>query len=202
MHPILVLYYSRHGSTKRLADAIAQGISSQNVPVIVRTVKSINDPSETDAQVSSEASSAVPEVTLRELEQCSALALGSPTRFGNMAAPVKHFLDSTSSQWLKGALIDKPACVFTSSSSMHGGQESTLLSMMLPLIHHGMIICGLPYSEPELHNTVMGGSPYGVTHVAHHSLSAPECLSADEKALCFAQGKRLAVFAKKLGDNH
>ena len=202
MQPILVLYYSRHGSTKRLADAIAQGISSQNVPVIVRTVKSINDPSETDAQVSSEASSAVPEVTLRELEQCSALALGSPTRFGNMAAPVKHFLDSTSSQWLKGALIDKPACVFTSSSSMHGGQESTLLSMMLPLIHHGMIICGLPYSEPELHNTVMGGSPYGVTHVAHHSLSAPECLSADEKALCFAQGKRLAVFAKKLGDNH
>ncbi len=195
MQPVLVLYYSRNGSTKRLADAIAQGVSSLGVPVIVRTVKSISDAAN-DA-----ASSAVPEVSLQELEQCSALALGSPTRFGNMAAPVKHFLDSTSSQWLKGALIDKPACVFTSSSSMHGGQESTLLSMMVPLIHHGMVICGLPYSEPALHNTTMGGSPYGVTHVAHHSLSAPEQLSADEKALSIAQGKRLAMFAKKLADN-
>ncbi len=198
MQPVLVLYYSRHGSTKRLADAIAQGVSSLDVPVIVRTVKSISD-TRGDTETK-DASSAVPEVTLQELEQCSALALGSPTRFGNMAAPVKHFLDSTSSQWLKGALIDKPACVFTSSSSMHGGQESTLLSMMVPLIHHGMVICGLPYSEPELHNTTMGGSPYGVTHVAHHSLKAPEQLSADEKALCIAQGKRLAMFAKKLTD--
>ncbi|MHC6648178.1 NAD(P)H:quinone oxidoreductase [Alteromonas sp. HB246098] len=201
MQPVLVLYYSRHGSTKRLADAIAQGISSQNVPVIVRKVKSINELSSTSEDVSDVASSTVPEVTIQELEQCSALALGSPTRFGNMAAPVKHFLDSTSSQWLKGALIDKPACVFTSSSSMHGGQESTLLSMMIPLIHHGMVICGIPYSEPELHNTTMGGSPYGVTHVAHHSLSAPQQLSADEKALCFAQGKRLATFAKRLANN-
>ena len=198
MQPVLVLYYSRHGSTKRLADAIAQGVSSLDVHVIVRTVKSISD-TRGDTETK-DASSAVPEVTLQELEQCSALALGSPTRFGNMAAPVKHFLDSTSSQWLKGALIDKPACVFTSSSSMHGGQESTLLSMMVPLIHHGMVICGLPYSEPELHNTTMGGSPYGVTHVAHHSLNAPEQLSADEKALCIAQGKRLAMFAKKLTD--
>jgi len=198
VQPVLVLYYSRHGSTKRLADAIAQGVSSLDVPVIVRTVKSISD-TRGDTETK-DASSAVPEVTLQELEQCSALALGSPTRFGNMAAPVKHFLDSTSSQWLKGALIDKPACVFTSSSSMHGGQESTLLSMMVPLIHHGMVICGLPYSEPELHNTTMGGSPYGVTHVAHHSLKAPEQLSADEKALCIAQGKRLAMFAKKLTD--
>jgi|TARA_Y100000994_G_scaffold249492_1_gene261505 NAD(P)H dehydrogenase (quinone) len=199
VQPVLVLYYSRHGSTKRLADAIAQGVSSLDVPVIVRTVKSISD-TRGDTETK-DASSAVPEVTLQELEQCSALALGSPTRFGNMAAPVKHFLDSTSSQWLKGALIDKPACVFTSSSSMHGGQESTLLSMMVPLIHHGMVICGLPYSEPELHNTTMGGSPYGVTHVAHHSLNAPEQLSADEKALCIAQGKRLAMFAKKLTDH-
>lgn len=201
MPPVLVLYYSRHGSTKRLADAIAQGIASQDVPVIVRTVKSINEPSSNLVEASNEISSAVPEVTLQELEKCSALALGSPTRFGNMAAPVKHFLDSTSSQWLKGALIDKPACVFTSSSSMHGGQESTLLSMMVPLIHHGMVICGLPYSEPELHNTTMGGSPYGVTHVAHHSLSTPEQLSTDEKALCFAQGKRLATFAKRLSQS-
>ena len=137
-------------------------------------------------------------VTAQELEQCSGLALGSPTRFGNMAASVKHFLDSTSSQWLKGALINKPACVFTSSSSMHGGQESTLLSMMLPLMHHGMVICGLPYSEPELHNTMTGGSPYGVTHVAHHSHASPEQLSDDERALCFAQGKRLARLAEKL----
>ncbi|MDY6978168.1 MAG: NAD(P)H:quinone oxidoreductase [Pseudomonadota bacterium] len=200
MQPVLVLYYSRHGSTKRLADAIAQGVSSQNVPVIVRTVKNIDDSGKITGNASQDASSTVPVVTLKELEQCSALALGSPTRFGNMAAPVKHLLDSTSSQWLKGTLIDKPACVFTSSSSMHGGQESTLLSMMIPLIHHGMVICGLPYSEPELHNTTMGGSPYGVTHVAHHSLSAPEQLSEDEKALCIAQGKRLATFAKKLAD--
>ena len=196
MQPVLVLYYSRHGSTKRLADAIAQGVSSQNVPVIVRTVKSI---SETDGEASPDnASAEVPVVTAQELEQCSGLALGSPTRFGNMAASVKHFLDSTSSQWLKGVLINKPACVFTSSSSMHGGQESTLLSMMLPLMHHGMIICGLPYSEPELHNTMTGGSPYGVTHVAHHSHASPEQLSDDERALCFAQGKRLATLAEKL----
>lgn len=197
MRPILVLYYSRHGSTKRLADAIAQGIASQDTPVIVRTVKSINEVKE-GRDASEEACDNVPEVTLQELEQCSGLALGSPTRFGNMAAPVKHFLDSTSSQWLKGSLINKPACVFTSSSSMHGGQESTLLSMMIPLMHHGMVICGLPYSEPELHNTTTGGTPYGVTHVAHSGNDTPDRLSADEKALCFAQGKRLAILAKKL----
>ena len=191
MSPVLVLYYSRNGSTKRLADAIAQGVSALDVPVIVRTVPSLN-PSEDDDR------SPVAKVTLQELEQCSALALGSPTRFGNMAAPMKHFLDSTSSLWLKGALIDKPACVFTSSSSMHGGQESTLLSMMLPLIHHGMVVCGLPYSEPELHSTTTGGSPYGVSHVAHHDLANPQQLSDDEKALCMAQGKRLARFAKVL----
>ena len=196
MHPILVLYYSRHGSTKRLADAIAQGVSSKNMPVIVRTVKRIHDAQ--DEETEANASDMVPEVTLQELEQCSGLALGSPTRFGNMAAPVKHFLDSTSSQWLKGSLINKPACVFTSSSSMHGGQESTLLSMMIPLMHHGMVICGLPYSEPELHSTTTGGSPYGATHVAHSGQKTPERLSADEKALCLAQGKRLAMLAKKL----
>jgi len=200
VRPILVLYYSRHGSTKRLADAIAQGIASQDTPVIVRTIKSINDVKE-GRDASEEACDNVPEVTLQELEQCSGLALGSPTRFGNMAAPVKHFLDSTSSQWLKGSLINKPACVFTSSSSMHGGQESTLLSMMIPLMHHGMVICGLPYSEPELHNTTTGGTPYGVTHVAHSGNATPDRLSADEKALCFAQGKRLAILAKKLEYN-
>ncbi len=191
MAPVLVLYYSRHGSTKRLADAIAQGVNALNVPVMLRTVAEVDDSERRENEN-------VPVVSYEDLEQCSALALGSPTRFGNMAAPLKHFFDSTSNLWIKGALINKPACVFTSSSSMHGGQESTLLSMMLPLIHHGMLICGLPYSEPALHNTQTGGSPYGVTHVAHHSFSTPTQLSDDEKTLCIAQGKRLAQFALKL----
>lgn len=195
MNPVLIVYYSRNGSTKRLADAIAQGVSREDVPVIVRTVPTVSSAEETDSHA---APDDAPFVTHKDLEQCSALALGSPTRFGNMAAPMKHFLDSTSNLWLKGVLIDKPGCVFTSSSSMHGGQESTLLSMMLPLLHHGMVYCGLPYSEPELHNTTTGGSPYGVTHVAHHDMSAPNTLSDDEKALCIAQGKRLAQLAKKL----
>lgn len=194
MSPVLILYYSRHGSTKRLADAIAQGVSMENVPVILRTVASLN--TEDDGEAAHNA--LAPVISIQELEQCSALALGSPTRFGNMAAPMKHFLDSTSNLWLKGSLIDKPACVFTSSSSMHGGQESTLLSMMLPLLHHGMMLCGLPYSEPELHNTITGGSPYGVTHVANHNLAHTNQLSPDEKALCIAQGKRLAKFARQL----
>jgi len=193
MAPVLVLYYSRYGSTKRLADAIAQGVMAEGAEVIVRTVKSLSD--ESDQQTHN----AAPIVTIKELEQCSALALGSPTRFGNMAAPVKHFLDNTSAQWLKGSLINKPACVFTSTSSMHGGQESTLLSMMLPLYHHGMILCGLPYSEPSLHNTTTGGSPYGVTHVAINNTTQ---LSNDEKALCIAQGKRLAQLAKVLSSSH
>ena len=193
MHPILVLYYSRHGSTKRLADAIAQGVSSEDVPVIVRTVKRIHDAQ--DEETEANASDMVPEVTLQELEQCSGLALGSPTRFGNMAAPVKHFLDSTSSQWLKGSLINKPACVFTSSSSMHGGQESTLLSMMIPLMHQGMVISGLPYTEKALHDTTTGGTPYGASHT---EMGANGALSEHETALCQALGKRLATLARKL----
>lgn len=231
MGPILVLYYSRHGSTKRLADAIAQGAMAElssleanaassstgesfvRPEVIVRSVASLNASSngasskepglnsqgsgEESTNVSVEESNpnAAPTVTLQELERCSALALGSPTRFGNMAAPVKYFLDSTSSQWLKGSLINKPACVFTSSSSMHGGQESTLLSMMIPLFHHGMVMCGLPYSEPALHETRSGGSPYGVSHVA---LDNAVTLTEDEKSLCIAQGKRLAKLANAL----
>lgn len=202
MKPVLVLYYSRHGSTKRLADTIAQGITSTGVPVIVRTVPGlkIEGQEENGSPVISagEAELDVPLVSLQDIENCSALALGSPTRFGNMAAPMKHFLDTTSSLWLKGSLIDKPACVFTSSSSMHGGQESTLLTMMIPLMHHGMLLCGLPYSEPELHTTITGGSPYGVTHVAHSNQKNSNHLSDDEKLLCMAQGKRLALFAQKL----
>ena len=193
MGPVLVLYYSCHGSTKRLADAIAQGVTSEGVDVIVRTVERINEHSEPSIN------NAPAIVTVKDLEQCSGLALGSPTRFGNMAAPLKQFLDSTSAQWLKGSLINKPACVFTSTSSMHGGQESTLLSMMLPLFHHGMIMCGLPYSEPSLHQTTTGGSPYGVTHVAQNNTTQ---LSNDEKELCIAQGKRLAQFAKLLSSNN
>ncbi len=190
MGPILVLYYSKHGSVKRLADAIAQGVLTTGQTVIVRTVPEVsldNEPREIN--------DGPPHVTLAELEQCSGLALGSPTYFGNMAAPMKHFIDSTTTQWLKGGLINKPACVFTSSSSMHGGQESTLLSMMLPLLHHGMVICGVPYSNPELHSTKSGGSPYGVSHYASHTQSS---LSSEEKALCLAQGKRLAQMAHSL----
>lgn len=192
MKPVLVLYYSRHGSTRKLADAIAQGVISTGAEVWVRTVKPLN---EGDGHAQDNANLAAPVVTDEELVQCSALALGSPTRFGNMAAPMKYFLDGTSSHWLKGSLINKPACVFTSSSSMHGGQESTLLSMMLPLMHHGMLMCGLPYSEPALHDTRSGGTPYGVTHVAMHNNTQ---LSDDEKTLCLAQGRRLAQLAKSL----
>ncbi len=149
MAPILILYYSRHGATRQLADAIAKGVELAGATAMVRTVPSLHEA--TGEPDDSTPEKGPPHVTTKDLETCSALALGSPTRFGNMAAPVKHFLDSTSQQWLQGALIDKPACVFTSTSSMHGGQETTLLSMMIPLLHHGMICCGLPYSEPALH---------------------------------------------------
>lgn len=186
-----MLYYSKHGSTKKIADAIAQGVAAQGLEAIVRTVAELDDNGASFAPCENAPSV----VTHDELKNCSGLALGSPTRFGNMAAPMKHFLDSTSSLWLKGSLINKPACVFTSTSSMHGGQESTLLSMMLPLLHHGMVLCGLPYSEPELHTTVTGGTPYGVTHVSHNQQSD---LSDDERKLCIAQGKRLATMAEAL----
>ncbi|NVK57393.1 MAG: NAD(P)H:quinone oxidoreductase [Alteromonadaceae bacterium] len=193
MGPVLILYYSRHGATAQLARAISMGVESTGHSALLRTVPPISsDPS---AEVPDDPETGPPYVTLEDLRNCSALALGSPTRFGNMAAPMKHFIDTTSSLWLDGALINKPACVFTSTSSLHGGQETTLLSMLLPLLHHGMVIAGLPYSEPELHTTTSGGTPYGVTHVAHSNASA---LSADEKSLCLAQGKRLAQLAKAL----
>jgi NAD(P)H dehydrogenase (quinone) len=139
-----------------------------------------------------------PYVELADLEQCGGLALGSPTRFGNMAAPMKHFLDSTSGLWLSGALQGKPACVFTSTSSMHGGQESTLLSMMLPLLHHGMLVLGLPYSEPDLSTTRSGGSPYGATHVAAGSGADASRLTEEERRLATALGRRLAQTALRL----
>ncbi|MBU2976788.1 NAD(P)H:quinone oxidoreductase [Alteromonas sp. C1M14] len=192
MLKVLVLYYSRHGSTKSLAMNIAKGIEKEGLEAVIRTVPPIPEYLSTQAAVPQEGA---PYVTHNDLTECAALALGSPTRFGNMAAPLKHFIDSTSQGWLKGALIDKPGCVFTSSSSQHGGQETTLLTMMIPLIHHGMILCGLPYSEPALHDTTSGGSPYGATHVAGHS---PSVLTKDELTLAQAQGSRLARLTKQL----
>lgn len=192
MTKILVLYYSRHGSTKLLANQIAKGVESTGAEAMLRTVPQIPDYLSTQPTVPE---SGAPFVSQQDLSNCDGLALGSPTRFGNMAAPLKHFLDSTSQAWLKGTLINKPGCVFTSTGSMHGGQETTLLTMMLPLLHHGMVLCGLPYSEGALHDTETGGSPYGATHVATNHQQA---LSEHEKQLAFAQGKRLALLANQL----
>jgi NAD(P)H dehydrogenase (quinone) len=192
---LLVLYYSRHGATRQLAELIAEGIESvPGVTARLRTVPEISAVCE--ATESDIPASGPPYVEQKDLEECAGLALGSPTRFGNMAGAVKYFLDNSTSQWLSGALIGKPACVFTSTGSMHGGQESTLLSMMIPLMHHGMVMVGLPYSQPELMNTQTGGTPYGVTHFAKADGSAP--ISTDEKKLALAQGKRLAEIALKL----
>ena len=193
-----MLYYSVNGSTRLLANTIAQGIETAGAEALVRTVPAV-------AVGFEKASSRVPDhgdpyVTLEDLQQCNGLALGSPTRFGNMASALKYFLDGTSSLWLKGALIGKPACVFTSSSSMHGGQETTLLSMMMPLLHHGMVICGLPYSEPDLHHTATGGTPYGVTHVCTKQSGTQ--LSQEEHNLAIAQGKRLAQLAITLQEQN
>jgi NAD(P)H dehydrogenase (quinone) len=192
---VLVLYYSRHGATRQLAELIAEGVESvPGVTARLRTVPAISAVCE--ATESDIPASGPPYVENKDLQECAGLALGSPTRFGNMASAMKYFLDNTTAEWLSGALIGKPACVFTSTGSLHGGQESTLLSMMIPLMHHGMVIVGLPYSHPELMNTQTGGTPYGVTHFAKADGSAP--ISADEKKLAIAQGKRLAEMARKL----
>lgn len=184
---LLVLYYSRHGSTKQLARAIARGIESvEHCQATLRTVEELDThPGSHDKD---------PCATIADLKNCDGLAMGSPVWFGNMAAPLKHFWDQTTSLWISGALIDKPACVFTSSSTLHGGQESTALSMLLPLLHHGMMVMGIPYSEPTLHTTSTGGTPYGASHVAQSS--GP--LSTEETELAFALGKRLARTAVKL----
>jgi NAD(P)H dehydrogenase (quinone) len=191
---ILVLYYSRHGATANMARQLVRGIESQGVEARLRTVPGVSSNTE---QVDDD----IPEdgplyCTEADLRDCSGLLLGSPTRFGNMAAPLKYFLDSHSSMWASGALIGKPAAVFTSTGGMHGGQESTLLSMMLPLFHHGMVLLGIPYSEAALHATVSGGTPYGASHVAGSDSSSQ--LTADEVALCQALGQRVASVAKKL----
>ena len=192
---ILVLYYSRYGATEKLARLIGQGIESvPGVSARLRTVPAVSTVCE--ASESPVPKDGPPFVEYSDLEECIGLALGSPTRFGNMAAPLKYFLDGSTSQWLSGALQGKPACVFTSTGSLHGGQETTLLSMMIPLFHHGMVLLGLPYSNPELMNTTSGGTPYGVSHLAHADGSAP--ISAEESRLAVAQGKRLAEVALRL----
>lgn len=191
---ILVLYYSRLGATKALAMQIARGIEqTRGIEARVRTVPAVSP--NTEASEPRIPDDGAIFCTLEDLEHCSGIALGSPTRFGNMAAPLKYFIDSTSPLWMSGALAGKPACVFTSTGSMHGGQETTLTSMMLPLLHHGMLLCGLPYTEPALSDTRTGGTPYGVSHLAEEGKIK---LSEHEITLCQAQGKRLAHFALAL----
>jgi NAD(P)H dehydrogenase (quinone) len=195
MKNILVVYYSRHGETAEMARLIARGVESvEGVEAILRTVPEVSANCETTAP--SVPTEGAPYVSLQDVEQTDGLALGSPSYFGNMAASLKYFLDKTSEQWLSGSLVGKPAGVFTSTSSFHGGQESTLLSMMIPLLHHGMIISGLPYTEAELLTTQTGGTPYGASHVAGADNS--NGLSREEKALCKALGRRLAELANKL----
>jgi NAD(P)H dehydrogenase (quinone) len=195
MAEILVLYYSRNGATADMARHIAHGVESvDGVTARLRTVPEVGP--EHEAVGDSIPESGPPYVSLDDLRQCAGLALGSPTRFGNMAAPMKYFLDTTSPLWLSGALAGKPACVFTSTSTLHGGQESTLLSMMIPLLHHGMLIMGLPYSETDLVHTRSGGTPYGASHLAGDKGELP--LSEEEVRLCHALGARLATTAKQL----
>ncbi|MDY7538228.1 NAD(P)H:quinone oxidoreductase [Undibacterium sp. RTI2.1] len=192
---ILVLYYSRHGSTRKLAEYIAQGVESvAGCDARLRTVPAVSTVTQaTEPDIPNEGA---PYVELADLEDCDGLALGSPTRFGNMAAAMKYFWDGTATQWLSGTLSGKPACVFTSTGSMHGGQESTLLSMMLPLMHHGMLLVGIPYSHVELMTTRTGGSPYGASHWAGIKGDTP--ISEDSKKLAIALGRRLAETAQKL----
>ena len=192
---ILVLYYSRHGAVRQMAQLLARGVEQvSGAAARLRTVPPVAAITERAAPPVPD--SGAPYVELRDLVECGGLALGSPTRFGNMAAPLKAFLDTTSELWLKGTLSGKPATVFTSTSTLHGGQETTLVSMMLPLLHHGMVIVGLPYTEPELTLTTTGGTPYGASHTAGTASDAP--VSEHEKKLCMAQGRRLAQIALKL----
>jgi NAD(P)H dehydrogenase (quinone) len=195
MNEILVLYYSLHGSVKEMAHLIARGVGQvPGATARIRTVPKISTVCE--AVEDSIPVEGAPYVELKDLEECAGVALGSPTRFGNMAAPMKYFWDGTTSLWLQGKLVGKPAALFTSTASMHGGQESTLFSMMTPLLHHGMVIVGLPYTHPELSATRSGGTPYGASHVA--GLDGENPITDDERKLCLALGKRLAETAAKL----
>ena len=199
MPDILVLYYSRSGNVTQMAQQIARGIEEvSGMTARVRTVPAVSTVSE--ATEDAIPANGPPYATADDLRECAGLAMGSPTRFGNMAAALKYFLDSTGALWLSGALIGKPAAVFTSTASLHGGQETTLTSMMLPLLHHGMLLVGLPYSEPDLSSTTTGGTPYGASHLA--GPDSKLALSEEEKRLCRALGKRLAETAKLLYNNH
>jgi NAD(P)H dehydrogenase (quinone) len=195
MTEILVLYYSTHGSVREMAQLVARGVNQvAGVAARVRTVPPVAP--RTQVAEPPVPDTGAPYVELADLEQCAGLALGSPTRFGNMAAPLKYFLDTTGALWAKGALVGKPAAVFTSTASLHGGQETTLTSMMLPLLHHGMLIVGLPYTLAEVNHTASGGTPYGASHWA--GPTDDKSLTEDERALCIALGKRLAETAAKL----
>jgi len=195
MNDILVLYYSHTGAVREMARVVARGIESvPDTRARLRTVPKVSTVCE--AVEPDIPDSGSPYVELKDLAECAALALGSPTRFGNMAAPLKYFLDSSGGLWLSGTLAGKPAAVFTSTATQHGGQESTLLSMMLPLLHHGMVLVGVPYTEPQLTATASGGTPYGASHVAGMDSARP--LSEDERRLCLALGRRLAQVALKL----
>ncbi|MBD3645195.1 MAG: NAD(P)H:quinone oxidoreductase [Alcanivorax sp.] len=191
---VLVLYYSRNGSVANLAQQVARGIESTGMEARLRTVPAVSANCEASEPAIPE--QGAPYASLDDLAGCSGLALGSPTRFGNMAAPLKYFVDQTSDLWMKGTLIGKPAGVFCSTSSLHGGQESTLLSMMTPLLHHGMVITGVPYSEQALLDTRSGGTPYGPTHVA--GTDSDPSLTDHEISLARALGKRLATLTRQL----
>ena len=192
---ILVLFYSRHGATRKLAELIAQGVESvPGCDARLRTVPAVSNVAEaTESDVPADGA---PYVELDDLHECAGIAVGSPTRFGNMAAAMKYFWDGTATQWLAGTLSGKPACVFTSTGSLHGGQESTLLSMMIPLFHHGLMVLGLPYTNPELMTTSSGGTPYGASHWS--GLDGKKTITEDEKRLALALGRRLAETAVKL----
>ena len=194
MIEILVLYYSAHGSVREMAHLVARGVNQTGAVARLRSVPPVAP--RTQAAEPPVPEDGAPYVELADLEQCAGLVLGSPTRFGSMAAPLKYFLDTTGALWAKGALVGKPAAVFTSTASLHGGQETTLTSMMTPLLHHGMLILGLPYTLPEVNRTASGGTPYGASHWAGPADDKP--LTDDERSLCIALGKRLAETAMKL----
>jgi NAD(P)H dehydrogenase (quinone) len=191
---LLVLYYSVGGSVRRMAELVAEGV--ERVPGAAARLRTVPRVFTNIGEEKAVPDDGPPYCELEDLERCDGLALGSPTRFGNMAAPLKHFWDGTSLLWRRGALAGKPACVFASTASLHGGQETTLVSMMLPLLHHGMLIVGLPYTQPELDATRAGGTPYGPTHFA--GVADDFAVSAEERLLCIAQGRRLAEVALRL----
>ena len=196
MAEILILYYSRHGSTAAMARQIARGVESvAGMQARLRTVPPVS--AATEAVAPAVPDDGPPYASGNDLRECAGLILGSPTRFGNMAAPLKYFIDSTSDLWLSGALVGRPAAAFTSTGSLHGGQETTVLSMLLPLLHHGMLLVGLPYTEPRLATTESGGTPYGASHVAGTG-GKPRALTRDESALCQTLGRRVAEVAVKL----